>query len=306
MVGAALIAFLTWRADLGSVLGSLGEARFGYVILAYFFVLAALVLGALRWRPYLHELGFEISVRAAIRLCLIGAFFNAFLPTGVGGDTYKALRLPRNPGTSTNAFASVLLDRAAGVVGMAVLALIGVVSQMVNGGSDAVLVSALSVGVFVFLTYGALPFLGGRTSSTISPTVGAGIRGRFVLLVRAISAGARHSRTSARGLTMGVVTGVMFLAANASLAQALNLSVPLGTMSALLLLASVVAVLPLSINGVGLRETAYVWGLGSYGIGQNTALAFALLVLGTGLASSAVGGIVYAATGGRRLFNARV
>jgi hypothetical protein len=69
-------------------------------------------------------------------------------------------------------------------------------------------------------------------------------------------------------------------------------------MSAVLLLASVISVVPLSINGVGFRESAYVWGLTSSGVGHEEALAFALLALGAGLASSAVGGLLFAFVGG--------
>jgi hypothetical protein len=42
----------------------------------------------------------------------------------------------------------------------------------------------------------------------------------------------------------------------------------------------------------------WVWALGVYGVGDGAALAFALLVLAMNLASSAIGGIVYAIAGG--------
>jgi glycosyltransferase 2 family protein len=67
----------------------------------------------------------------------------------------------------------------------------------------------------------------------------------------------------------------------------------------------VASALPLSINGVGLREAVYVWGLGAYGVGRDAALAFALLVLATALGTSAVGGVVYVAAGGRRSVDRR-
>ena len=296
-IGAALIAFLTWRANLGAVFAALRGATFGYVAVAYTLVVTALILGAFRWRPYLRAVGFEISAWNAICLSLIGSFFNAFLPTGVGGDAYKALRLPRDKGTVSSAFASVLLDRAAGVVGMSLLAIIGVASQMAQGHGGAVLVSALGVAIVVCLTYGVFQIVG-RHPDAASATVRPGLRGRFVLLLRTVASGTGDRRATARGITMGVVTGMALLGASGFLARALHLSVPLGVMSAVLLLASVIAVVPLSINGLGFRESAYVWGLTSSGVGHEEALAFALLALGAGLASSAVGGLLFAFAGG--------
>ena len=296
-IGVALIAFLTWRANLESVFAALRGVTFGNVAISYVLVVTALILGAFRWRPYLQAVGFEIAAATAVRLSLIGSFFNAFLPTGVGGDAYKALRLPRDQGTVTSALASVLLDRAAGLVGMALLAIVGVASQMAQGHGGAVLVSALGVAILACLTYGVLQFVG-RHPDAASATVRPGLRGRFVLLLRTVASGAGDRRASARGITMGVVTGIVLLGASGLLARALHLSVPIGLMSAVLLLASVIAVVPLSINGVGFRESAYVWGLASTGVGHEEALAFALLALGVGLASSAVGGLLFAFAGG--------
>ena len=65
-----------------------------------------------------------------------------------------------------------------------------------------------------------------------------------------------------------------------------------------MLIATLTTALPFSVNGLGFREAAYVWCLASYGIGHDRALAFALLVLTVTLASSVVGGIVYALAGG--------
>jgi hypothetical protein len=56
--------------------------------------------------------------------------------------------------------------------------------------------------------------------------------------------------------------------------------------------------IPLSINGLGFREGAYIWALGRFGVDHDRALAFALLVLAALLLSSIVGGIIYVALGG--------
>jgi len=85
---------------------------------------------------------------------------------------------------------------------------------------------------------------------------------------------------------------------NALLADSLGISLPAVALPAMVLIATLTTVLPFSINGLGFREAAYLWCLATYGIGHDRALAFALLVLAVTLASSAVGGIVYAVSGG--------
>jgi hypothetical protein len=56
--------------------------------------------------------------------------------------------------------------------------------------------------------------------------------------------------------------------------------------------------LPLSINGLGFREGAYIWALGRFGVDHDLALAFALLILAALLLTSLVGGLVYVIFGG--------
>ena len=299
-IGMGLIAFLLSRADLASVVDSLSEASYGYVALACVLVLIALVLGGPRWRPYLHRLGFEVPMREAIRLSMIGAFFNAFLPTGIGGDAYRAFMVQRGSGRLSRAFASVVLDRAAGVIGMASIAVVGLTSQMTLGGRTAEMLPAALTSFVILLTYGILMVVGRRFGGSALPSGGRGIRGQLAVLLRGVAYGAADPRTSLRACATGVLTAVLLLGASLLLARAVHLSVPVGGMAAILLLASVIAIVPLSINGVGFREAVYMWGLAAYGIGHDTALAFALLALGVGLTSSALCGTVFAAGGGRQ------
>ena len=298
-IGVGLIVVLLSRADLGSVVDSLSGASYGYVALACVLVLIAVVLGGPRWRPYLDRLGFEVPIKEAIRLSMIGAFFNAFLPTGIGGDTYRAFMVRRGPGTLSRAFASVVLDRAAGVIGMAAIAVVGVVSQMALGGRTAEMLPAALTSFLIFLTYGILMVIGRRFGGSAPPSAGSGIRGQLAVLVRGVAFGAADPRTSLRACATGVLTAVLLVGAGLLLARAVHVSVPLGGMAAILLLASVIAIVPLSINGLGFREAVYVWGLAAYGIGHDAALAFALLALGIALTSSALCGTVFAAGGSR-------
>jgi uncharacterized membrane protein YbhN (UPF0104 family) len=117
--------------------------------------------------------------------------------------------------------------------------------------------------------------------------------------LRNVAVVARDKRLVGWVLLLGVVVQGMLVAANVFLALALHLSVTVAAMAAILVITAVVAVLPLSINGLGLREGAYVWCLTAYGISRDDATAFAFLMLGLVLATSAIGGLVYVAGGGR-------
>src|SRR5258708_40333814 len=66
-----------------------------------------------------------------LRLYFVGTFFNSFLPSGIGGDAYKAVRIGRARGGIASAFASVFLDRFAGFIGLSGLGLLGAITTLV-------------------------------------------------------------------------------------------------------------------------------------------------------------------------------
>lgn len=293
-IGVALISILLWRTDLGSIGRALAEAPLGRILLGTLFMLGLVVVSGFRWRVFLRRLEVHLSIPTTIRLTFVGSFFNAFLPTGVGGDAYKALRL-RSPDTSlSTAFASVLLDR---ITGIEALAALGLAAVVLGSESGAVTVVAAAVGLSV-LVVGVLLLLVGDAILGRGPSRWFGLRPPLRRTLRAVVMAARDPRTIGWGMLGGFVAQLFGLAAHGSMAWALGLNVPLTVLTLGLLIATVAASAPVTVNGVGVREAAWVWILGSYGIGSGRALAFALLVLAMNLAASAIGGIVYAVAGG--------
>src|SRR5919109_3500352 len=97
LVGAAVIAVLTLRSDIGELWETVRSADVRWFVGALVAVMAGFVASALRWRAYLDVLDLPLRYGSLFRLYFVGVFFNAFLPTGLGGDAYKAVRLGRGP-----------------------------------------------------------------------------------------------------------------------------------------------------------------------------------------------------------------
>lgn len=74
-----------------------------------------------RWYVLVRALDLPLTPRAGLRLGLIGYFFNALLPGAIGGDLVKAAALMRTQDRRTRAVASLLADRAIGLVGLALV-----------------------------------------------------------------------------------------------------------------------------------------------------------------------------------------
>jgi uncharacterized protein (TIRG00374 family) len=68
-----------------------------------------------RWWMLVRALGMAFRLGNAVRLGLVGFFFNTLLPGGVGGDIVKAVGIAREQTRRALAVSTVLFDRAVGL-----------------------------------------------------------------------------------------------------------------------------------------------------------------------------------------------
>lgn len=300
VVGLGVFGFLIWRSDVGELWNTLKQADVGYLLGALGAIFTGLFVSAFRWKAYLDALELPLSYPTLFRLYFVGTFFNAFLPTGIGGDAYKAVRLGRGKESLAPAFASVFLDRFAGVVGMAAIGLVSS-SYLLASGDIRRRVPLISLGASVaIMATAAVLLLGGERLLGRGRLVKhEGIGGRVRRAIRQVHEAGRHPEAAARGYVFGVVFQGLVFTYHVMIARALGIEgVPLPAFASIVVISSLATMIPLSINGLGFREGAYIWALGRYGVPHDTALAFALLVLAALLLSSIVGGIIYVALGG--------
>lgn len=117
-----LLAFTLWR-NQAKILDVWRQSPDGRMLAAGLAVyVAALLVTFLRWHRLVAALGLPFRFRDAIRLGFIGNVFNLVIPGAVGGDLIKAAFLCREQERRTQAVASMVIDRAVGLLGLFVLA----------------------------------------------------------------------------------------------------------------------------------------------------------------------------------------
>src|SRR5215218_5813946 len=92
--------------------------------------LIALAVGIAIMISFIHAWRWILVIRAAcndmrywpaLRIVLIGYFFNHFLPTSLGGDVYRIWHTHRSGATLSNAANAVILDRVVALVGLLIM-----------------------------------------------------------------------------------------------------------------------------------------------------------------------------------------
>lgn len=298
-IGLAVIAILLWRIgpsgrhDLAHGLASTNP---GWVIGAGVLFAIGLVVSAFRWQAYLDVLDLPVAISSVIRLYFVGQFFNSFLPSGVGGDAYKAVRLGKGRGKIPEAVASTFLDRFAGFVALSVIGVAGAAYAFAVRVRPLVVVEVgAGLSVAMLLAAAALLLLGDRIARLFPER---GIGGKVRTAVAAIHAAGRHRAAATRGYLWGLVYQAFVVGYHYVLLRALGLrGVSLAALTSIVVIGSLATLLP-SPGGIGFRDAAYVWAFTRFGVLHGTALLFALLVDAILLATSAIGFVVYVIAGG--------
>jgi len=290
-VGLVLLGILLVRAGRG-MLRAAGEIRPTYVIAAFAIALLGIVVGAWKWVLMLRRLGVRMSFGSALRLYWIGLFYNNFLPTAVGGDAMRVVvsRLELG-GHTVELVASTLGERVTGVLALLVLGAGALALVPVPGMSGPLRFELAGAGLAVTLFVGWL---------LLDPeALRLSLKGRSIV-ARAVTQ-LQRLRSSLSECTRGTAwfTGLMALSVLRQamqslmiliLARGIGLDVPGGYVFVVVPLACLIWMAPISVNGVGVREWAFVLLFGPMEVSQERALLLSLLTWAMIAASTSLGG----------------
>lgn len=296
VISTVLLIWILRRSNLGEVLEAAAEASIPLLLGAYVLNFVGVLINAARWRGLLHTHGAEIPLWVLVKSVMVGVFFNNFLPSTIGGDTmraYDSFRISKRTGTMS----SVVVDRLLGLLVLSLFALASVPFAPQLTGSVPLLpvwivagvaiLIGLSWAIFLAPSGGLVPSLLARLPDKIAR------RARDVLGAFRAYAGQRSALAQALGWSLLLQTNVVIY--YVVVARALGLEVPLLHFFLIVPLAMYIMMVPITVNGIGLRENVFALFLGAYAIGNADAVAYAWLVYVGGLIQGVLGGLVYAA-----------
>jgi uncharacterized protein (TIRG00374 family) len=302
LVSAALLAVLVVRLDLQQLLALAVGIDWVWLIPPFLFFWIGMVLTTYRWQAVLSDFQIREQVGLLFWLTILGFFWNNFLPSTVGGDGYRFLRLrARHPGRDAATFSSVFLDRVYGFLALLVFHFAFLPFYWQTVLRDPWLVWIEAAIILGTLT-AAIIWTARRRFDSIT-VKGEGrlarlLRDTLSKIQKVISLieqqqPATFWRAGLYSLIFVLLNGLAFWCYFVALGEYPDLSLIVYTST----LAAVVGALPITVNGLGLMEAVYLLLLIPVGLGRESILLAAFLGRGLNLAIAIGSGIGFASEG---------
>ena len=262
LITAVCIWYVSKKIDFTQMGDTLMNANWLLLFAGVVFYMLSKVIAAIRLNIYFDNIGLAIKQIDNLKLYWLGLFYNLFLPGSITGDAYKVVRLTKLfkvPYKKTTS--AVLFDRMTGLLGLSfVLAFYGVL--VLNNNLYILILSAGAIGAtatcYIIIKKWFPYFLPG-----FWPT-----------------------------FFWGLVVQIFSNACAYAIILSLGITHDLNKYIFIFLLASIAAVLPLTLGGLGAREIVFFELSNYFHLNEHTSVLIGFLIYVTVVISSA-GGLIY-------------
>lgn len=279
-LGLGLVLLLGWLVDWRRTLDILLHSNPGLVLIAGLSLILGMSVSTMKWSRLLRVVYRPLDFWPLLRAYWIGTFLNNYLPSSVGGDVMRVLLLAP-PAPAAPVAASVLVER---LTGAAALAVLSAVCLLVHRPAPPqlfvalwLLIAAIAGGLFAIWSGGGRLLATGTRLLTRAP----GIVVRFAGKVARVGDEVAGYRRTPGELAVAFAWSVLFYGVlvlfQFTLLRAVGSTIGLREAAVVAPLVPLVAMLPVTANGLGLAEGAFVLFYTQMGVPADQAFAAALL-----------------------------
>src|SRR5690349_654908 len=288
-----MVTVLLWKSGVGEITTSLATTDLGWLTAGLALGMAAAMLQANQWRGLLDAFGIPKGYWRCLRLDSAARLFDAALPTSIGGDVMRVRFASDSRSDAPPAALAVALRRVMQIPGLLLLIAVALLASWhldysagVRGISLVCLCGGAVLAVALLVTFR----LGGARRIPLPGRVEK--LGSALIQARADAADGSHPfrRAALRGLLFWSVV----VLSQACYIEAVGIQAPIEYSVAVVTCVNAISMLPISVGGYGLRESAFSALLGVAAVGTAAQGAAVGLVLSAQtLAFGLVGALVY-------------
>ncbi len=280
-VTVGLIAYILYKVPLGDAWAAMLQAEPLYIGLAVISLLGVYITFIFRWHVLLGPIGVTHSFLHTLGLGLIAIFYNSFMPSTLGGDAAKSYLVTRGHDVGVaQVVASVVTDRVLGLVALLIMGF-AVTFGISLPGIRELLFGLLAVALVFFLLVILMARAGRGKSAHPQDDSRRHWLGTVIEKATETAQALVHYRKYKLHLVAGIViscVGILIAGLTFKLwCLAFQFDLSLAEGVAITVAMSVVTMIPITVNGLGLAGGTNIVLLAAAGLGEPAALAIAVL-----------------------------
>jgi hypothetical protein len=258
---------------------------------------------AYRWKLFygIFEKSQQPGFFKILSVSFVGVFFNNFLPSTIGGDAYRTfhMSLMFPEGGMSRALSIVYIDRVVGLLGMGLLGLVSLILGMgeialpsnITGG-----IVLLFAGLIIGLVFSITPRFHTFVLSLLAVVLGG--RGKefqrkVALLFTRLAAYCDRFSLLMTALSLSVFLRIVWIYGCYVVALSLGVDVPFSAFLVVVPLIELLRMLPVTFQGIGVREGLFIFFFGYYGVSPSDATLLAIIIYLLLNVNGIVGGILF-------------
>ena len=296
IITLALIAFLLYQIDVTTFLSVLSSARFLFLVPAVLLQAALVFISVARWRAVLRNFQIQIRFLSLAQITWMGSFFSLFLPSSIGGDVFRAYCLAKQKKRSmATTLTTTALERSGGLGALLVIGVVSVFFHRIEVQGIPLL------PIFLVLITGYIlaniTLFNSRIHTLASRLLRRLGRESWDSKLEWVYQGLQTLSRNRGSLVLITVLSLVIQFCSVVIvwitAHALSIKAPFTAFLIFVPLINLSIMVPLTINGFGLRESLYLLLFAEIGLQEEAAVALSLLNTLVIMLAALPGGFVY-------------
>ena len=295
-VSIGLLAVLLSRVDIARLWSVARQASPVWLAAALVLYFAMVLASALRWGILLRAQHVSLPYSFLTQSFLVATFFNNFLPSNIGGDVVRITDTAKAAGSKTLATTVVLIDRGIGLLGLALMAATGasLMHRMAVGPvGPGMLWAGFGLGAIVATPALLMPETATRLLQPLRVFHQEWVDARIEKLTYTLTRFKETPSALAGCFAGAVVVQAILVAFYVAIARSMNIPIGFAELAVIVPVSFIVQMVPVSLNGFGVREATFGFYFTRLGLPLESALLVSFVGAALIMVFSLTGGVAY-------------
>lgn len=296
-ISAILLAILLATVDFRDFSDSIKNVNMVFFLIGLSSTIPGILISTYKWQILLHAKAIkDVSFMRLWVLYYVGMFFNNFLPSEVGGDVIRSYNVGKISGRHTESLAAVAMERITGLIAVVIYGVFGIFLnwtlasnlQLIKIGFGSLTITAC----FIVLLFHRGFALWVQKKIEVGPI--KKIVGKIKSFYLSLADYKQNLQVLVTTLILSVVFQFIAIATIYFFLIAIDINISMTQLILIVPMITLVGIIPIGINGIGLREGAFVFLFSQIGIPPAQSFTVSIFYRICTLLPSILGGIFYA------------